>query len=372
MSSSQYSAQGSITIKRLRNGDSLFISLDLNGVPLYQGIDPTTGNPSPNWKTAETKPVITPKVTSVRGNNVARSSSQWSYNGVLLLFTGETTTDGVWRKDSTGKFQICLNNGTADEGALRIIDNLAEADAVANGQLTYSCVATVSGTNYNLSKSIDVIIQSIGASSYYGYVTAGTTILEEGTDSTKLTAKLLLDTQDVTTGVYVKWYKDSELWTPEGEGEGKGGATATVTRSDVDGTQLFIAEFYILATNQNAPSLSDTPVARAGIYIVDSLDDFNINLAITSTNKEVTATDKVVVQATIINTRTNTTFTPTNGATWVMSVMDKDTWEAIRVRGTGNTEGDGIPGNVIYVTTAETDRNDKLNDVEVVAEATWT
>lgn len=368
---SQYSAQGSITIKRLRNGDSLFISLDLNGVPLYQGIDTTTGNPSPNWKTATTKPTITPKVTSVRGNNVARSSSQWAYNGVTLLFTGETTGNGTWRTDSTGKFQICLNNGTSDEGALRIIDNLAESDAVANGQLTYSCVATVSGTNYNLSKSIDVIIQSIGASSYYGYVTADTTILDADNETTKLTAKLLLDTQDVTSGVYVKWYRDNELWLPDsGLSTSVTQGTVEVTRANVDGTQLFIAEFYILESGATAPATDAAPVARAGIYIVDSLDDYNINLAITSSAKEVTANSSVVVEATIINTRTNTTYTP-NNVKWQLSVMDKDTWEAIRVRGTGNTEEDTDQANVIYVTTAETDRNGKLNDVEVVAEATW-
>jgi hypothetical protein len=359
--SSQYSAQGSITIKRLRNGDSLFLALELNGIPLYQGVDPTTGNVSPSWNSSTYQPIITPKVTSLLGNTVARSSSQWSYNGVTLLFTGALSSDKLWRTDSTGRFQINVTNGTASEGALKIIKNLAEADAVANGQLTYSCVATVGNTNYNISKSIDVIIQSIGASAYYGYITATTTILDSTNGATTLKAALLLNTLTVTSNVYVKWYKDSDYF--------KSGTSLDVTRDDVDGTQLFIAEFYILASGKTEPSSSDTPVARAGIYIVDSLDDFMINLAITTTNKEVTATNNVRVLATIINAKTNTTFSPSN-VTWKLDVMDKDNWVSLRSRGTGNTETNDV-ANAILVTTAETDRDGNLNDVEVVAEASW-
>lgn len=69
---SNYSAQGSITIKRLRNGDSLYVSFDTNGKPLYQGVDTSTGSVSPDWTVAANQPIITPKVTSVRGNTVVR------------------------------------------------------------------------------------------------------------------------------------------------------------------------------------------------------------------------------------------------------------------------------------------------------------
>ena len=94
---SDYSAQGSITIKRLRNGDSLYISFNTNGKPLYQGVDTSTGSVSPDWTVAANQPIITPKVTSVRGNTVVRSSHQWKWNGQTLLFTGATSADGNWR-----------------------------------------------------------------------------------------------------------------------------------------------------------------------------------------------------------------------------------------------------------------------------------
>jgi hypothetical protein len=50
--------------------------------------------------------------------------------------------------------------------------------------------------------------------------------------------------------------------------------------------------------------------------------------------------------------------------------MDKDNWVSLRSRGTGNTETNDV-ANAILVTTAETDRDGNLNDVEVVAEASW-
>ena len=91
---SNLSAQGSITVKRLRNGDTFFISLDLNGVPLYQGVDPVTGDVPPDWRVAANQPVITPKVTSARGNIVSLGGHQWSYNGQVLVFTGASS--GNW------------------------------------------------------------------------------------------------------------------------------------------------------------------------------------------------------------------------------------------------------------------------------------
>ena len=91
---STYSAQGSITIKRLRNGDNFFISLEItNGVPLFQGVDEKTGTASPDWTVPANQPIITPKVTSARGNAVDLSFHSWKYNGVALNFNG-AETDG--------------------------------------------------------------------------------------------------------------------------------------------------------------------------------------------------------------------------------------------------------------------------------------
>lgn len=338
-----YSTQGSITIKRLRNGDLFFISLEVtNGIPLFQGVDEKTGVPSPDWSVAANQPIITPKVTSARGNAVDLSFHGWKYNGVTLNFNG-AETDG-WKADSTGKF---LMNTTT--GALRIVQNLASKINCANDTLIYECVATISGDEYNLTKSIDILIQTVGANGYVGFIMATTEQLTADETTTTLTTKLMLGADEVTT-YYVKWFKDDTL------DSGRNGQKNTVVgRADVDGTQLFIAEFY-------KDSTSTTPLYRAGIRIIDTLDEFQMQFAITSANKEVAPGKPVTVEASIVNMRTNTVVTPQNPA-WSLRVMKKKNWTEIR----------RVSTKTITITTADTDdpTTGEENDVEVHGEVTF-
>lgn len=337
---STYSAQGSITIKRLRNGDNFFISLEItNGVPLFQGVDENTGVPNPDWTVAANQPIITPRVTSARGNSVDLSFHSWKYNGVALDFNG-AETDG-WKADSTGKFKMNVSTG-----ALRIVQNLASKVNCANDTLTYECVATISGVEYNLTKSIDILIQTVGANGYIGFIIASTEQLTAEVTSCTLDTKLMLAADNVTS-YYVKWYKDDTLWTAK-----NGQQSITVGRNDVDGTQLFIAEFY-------KDSSSNTPLYRAGVRIIDTLDEFQVQLAITSANKEVSPGNNVVVEAKVVNMRTNTVVSPA-GAVWSLRVMEKKNWSEKR----------RVSTNTITITTADTDNptTGEENDVEIHAE----
>lgn len=337
-----YSAQGSITIKRLRSGDTLFVTLETNGIPLYQGVDPETGVPSPDWSVEANQPVITPKATSVRGNAVTLSNHIWYYNNATapLSFTGETT--GGWTKDTTGKFALQQSTG-----AIKIIANLASKTNIASDSLRYDGLATVAGVEYSVQKSIDILIQNTGSSSYVGFVVASTEQLTSTVANSTLTTQLQLAAQAVSE-YHVKWYKDDTEWT-----EKVGQKTINVGRDDVDGTQLFIAEFY-------RSDSENEPVYRAGIRIIDTLDDFQVQCSITSTNKEVDTGKPVTVSARIVNQRTGASVSPT-GAEWRMDVMDKQTWTSVK---SANT-------NSISVSTTETDRNNEQNDVEVTAEVTW-
>lgn len=337
---STYSAQGSITIKRLRNGDNFFISLEIsNGIPLYQGVDEKTGVPSPDWSVADNQPIITPVVTSSRGNAADLSFHTWKYNGVTLNFNG-TETDG-WKTDSTGKFKMNVSTG-----ALRIVANLASKVNCANDTLTYECVATISGVEYNLTKSIDILIQTVGANGYTGFIIASTEQLTAEVTSCTLDTKLIMGADPVTS-YYVKWYKDDTLWSAQ-----NGNKSITLGRNDVDGTQLFIAEFY-------KDSTSSTALYRAGVRIIDTLDDFQIQLAITSANKEVAPGNSVVVAASVVNMRTNSVVTP-QSPVWSLRVMEKKNWQEKR----------RVSTNTITITTADTDdpTTGEQNDVEVHAE----
>lgn len=345
-----YSAQGSITVKRLRNGDVFFITFKVNGIPLYQGVDTNSGSVSPDWSVPTNQPIITPQVTSARGNVVTLVSHKWVYNGETLIFNGVVTGD--WTTDSTGKFQI------NESGALKIIANLASKSNIASDNLTYSCLASSAGVEYSLTKSIDIQIQSAGASSYYGTVNAVSEQLTETVNSTVITTHLYIGTTE-QSGYYIKWYKDDTLWVE------KTGTNITVNRGDVEGTQLIIAEFY----KSNGDS---SPVFRAGIRIIDTLDDFHVGHRFVNSdgttnnaNREVDINKPVYVQAYVVNVRTNAEM-PILGK-WKMSAMDKDTWMAIKIE-EPNTKSATC---IIAITTAETDVNGVEKDIEIVSEVEW-
>lgn len=334
----EYSAQGSITVKRLRTGGSLYITLENNGIPLYQGVDPESGNVTPNWEEAKNQPVIIPKVVSTRGNKVDLRGHKWYYNGNILNFP-----DGSgWRTEAGGKFQL-----NSETGALKIIKNLASKTNIANDSLTYECQAIVAGVEYNLTKSVDIAIQNVGSSSYYGTINATTEQLTAEVTSATIKTNLFLSAAPVLD-YYVKWYLDNALWA-----EKNGQKNITVGREDVNGTQLIIAEFYKTAEDA-------TPVFRAGLRVIDTLDEFIAVCYISSANKEVDEGSPVTVSAKIVNTRTNTTVIPAT-ATWRLDVMERKTWTVIKTAAT----------NTISVTTTETDREGEENDVEVVGEVSW-
>ena len=336
-----YSAQGSLTVRRLRNGDIIFITLENNGKPLYQGIDPTTGTVTPDWTVAANQPVITPVINTTRGNPVVMTAQVWKYNGVQLNFNGDETEG--WKNDSTGKFSIYVSTG-----ALKIIGNLASDINIANDTLTYTCVATVAGVEYNVSKSIDIRIQYVGATSYYGYLTASTEQLTEAVTEATLNTSLFLNTSEISA-YYVKWYKDSVLWT-----DNNGLKSITVDRDDVGGTQLFIAEFYKESTDV-------TPLFRAGIRIIDTQDELQVVCYISSANKDVDINKDVTVTARLVNMRTNGEV-ETESSNWNMYVIDTTTWDMNEPLKTA------MASSTITVTTNETDRNNQMRDVEVLAE----
>lgn len=332
-----YSAQNTITIKRLRSSDSLSLSFDSNSVPLFQGVDEKTGTVSPDWTNTDNQPIRTPKVISARGLGVTLSAHTWTYNGLTLNFNG--ATDGDWITDSTGKFM--MNSST---GAIKIIANLASTTNIANDTLVYSCTATVAGVEYSLTKELPITIQSVGSNSYYLAILATTEQLTSSVTSCTLSTKLYVSGNEVSD-YYIKWYKDDTAWTDK-----NGSKSIAVTRDDVDGAQLFIAEVF-----KSSNSLQ--VIARSGIRIIDTADEFQVVCYISSTNKEVDTDNPVTVSAKIIRMSTNSQYTPSS-ASWVMTVVEKETWSSLK---TANT-------NSITVTTTETDRNGEYYDVDVVAE----
>ena len=180
-----------------------------------------------------------------------------------------------------------------------------------------------------------------------------------------MTTRLFFGSEE-KTGYTVKWYKDEDIWTEKGNG-----SSIIVKRGDVDGAQLIIAEFY-----ESAEDIS--PVFRAGIRIIDTLDDYFVahryvvsatNRTTTGANTEVAPNKPVYLEAYVVNVRTNVELTGITDAKWVSNIMDKDTWTSLlRVPVTGENTG---ATNLVMVTTAQTDKDNVEKDVVVVSEVEW-
>ena len=331
-------AQGSITIRRLRTGDSLFVSFDSNNIDLWQGVDAESGAVAPDWTVAANQPVRTPRASSARGNAVTLVNHSWKRAGTDITFSKDA--GGGWMEDATGTFR--MNTTT---GALRICKNLATRNTVGGITLTWEGVANVSGTEYLLTRDLDIRIGNMGSSSYVGSIIAATEQLSSSTPSTTINTSLRLGANTVTN-YHIKWFKDNEQWTAK-----NGQKSITVTRDDVDGTQLFIAEFFKTTTDVN-------PVARFAVRIIDVSDDFQVFFRITSENRDVAEGKPVTAKGYVVNMTTGSEVS-TPGATWRVDAYDKDTWTILK---TSNTDS-------IVITATETDRDSQEKDVEVLGEA---
>lgn len=358
-----YTAQGSITITRLRNGDSLFLNLNVLDMPLYQGINNENGAVSPDWKNGEKQPRIVPTVVSARGDSVSTKDHLWKYNGILLTFSapasgkewGANTNSGI-----NGKFEMKYSSGK-QTGEIRIVDNLASRDNNGNDTLEYSCKAEIGKMSYPLSQSIDILIQPIGATAHQGFIMTANPTLTNQNKEAVLNTKLLGSGEEVSN-YFVKWFNGAGTRIPTTP---DGAKSLTVTRDNVNWIELFTAEFYL---GNSAPLAGATPVAKSGIRITDIADEYKIVLT-ASPSTEVAPGSDVTITAKVINTQTGAVVAPASGVspTWTFRVMRN--WTERR-----NYSG---PSNVFAVTCVDTDCgtgdiNDGVQyDVEILVSATW-
>lgn len=333
-----FSAQGCVPVRRIRNNDNLTISIE-SSQPLFQGVDKNDdkATPFPDWTVDANRPILTPVVKSTKGNIVSLSNHGWSYNGNTLVFNGSVS--GGFQLTSDGKFGMDAN------GRLKIFKNLATAASTASDNLTYTGTAKVGqSSSQDVTSFVTILIQPMGNNSYMGYITANRSILTEvdGEGTATLTARLWLSTTELTD-FSVKWKNASGTVL----GTGK---TLEVTRSMVDGSALIICEFYHKDA-QNA-------CYRAGKTIMDSADEYIINGTVSNpigdNGKVATVTGQ------IINTRTNGVVTPSNV-----------TWNAVAYRD-DNQRIKEASSNVITISTTESDYGGSEHDAYVIFSAQWT
>lgn len=336
MAETNYSAQGCIPVRRVRNNDSLSISIE-STQPLFQGVDANNDNatPFPNWETDDaSRPILTPVVKSSKGNIVSLSNHHWKYGDTLLVFSGSTS--GTFQLTGDGKFGMDAN------GRLKIFKNLASSSSTSSDTLTYSGTAKIGDSStQDVSGFVTILIQPMGNNSYMGWITANRSILTDAQneDTATLSARLWLSTTELTD-FSVKWKNSS------GEVLGSD-KTLTVTRSMVNGSTLITCEFYHKDA-QNA-------CFRAGKVMTDNDDEYVIVGEVSNLIGDKAAT----ITGRIKNTRTNAIVTPT-GVVWNAKAY-KDNNELIKE----------VNSNVVTISKAESDYGGSEHDAYVLFTATW-
>jgi hypothetical protein len=373
-----YSTQGSITIKRLRNGDNLFLSFATNGKPLFQSIDPEDFSKIyPDFNIKDNQPEITPKADTSMTPNVPLLNHRWEYDYVPIEWNESVEETGNYAGYYLSKNFLVGENVNAPQfalkkstGGIRVINNLVNDESVRNSTLTYKGEAVIQGIRYSVSKTVEFILQPMGANTYNAFVTV------KGGEDAVLGDKIGEDSLVLTTMLYyskgtldnytVKWYKDNEVWKDVDDNDIVG-KEVTVTRDDVGGTQLFIANFYL--TDGKSGEIKGGEIASAGIVIADIKDEYGIRF--TTGTGHVPETDPpqyysdmvapnspVLLIAHVYNAKTNSDVT-LQGAKWEIDVLDSSTFDSVLNLGTEIVDGEERPKrwkhNSITLTTEHTD-----------------
>lgn len=254
-------------VRRTLKGDTLSLSLQTNGVPLFQGLNPDTFTVSPKWSEDGTHPVITPTVGSARKNNATLANHAWAYNGKDLGFG----FSGTGWETSTVDGRFKLNHA---DGSLAIIADLASKVNQDSDTLTYSGDAVMGASTYPMSKSIDILVSMLGGSSYFGGVSADTTVLSKGQTQAVLKPWLFNSAGGEVSTYSVKLYRGSGTdlaGTYDNPASGitiHRDKTGDLDKLYVDSHQLFVLEFIV----------DGAAVYRTGISIDDISDIYQLAL----------------------------------------------------------------------------------------------
>lgn len=254
-------------VRRTLKGDTLSLSLQTNGVPLFQGLNPDTFTVSPNWSESGTHPIITPNVGSARKNNVTLTNHAWAYNGKDLGFS----SSGTGWETSTVDNRFKLNHA---DGSLSIVADLASKINQDSDTLTYSGDAVLGASIYPMQKSIDILVSMLGGSSYFGGVSADTTVLSKGQTEATLRPWLFNSAGGEVSTYSVKLYRGSGadlagIYNNPASGIAiHRDKTGDTDKLYVDSHQLFVLEFVV----------NGAAVYRTGISIDDISDIYQLTL----------------------------------------------------------------------------------------------
>lgn len=278
--------QGSIVVKRVRQGDTVTTRLESDKA-LYQGITDGGWLVNPDWTVAGNQPTITPKITtSLRTGelSIIAGSSIWKWNGMTLVFGGDGVCTGVVGGATTGEGLFHRDSTT---GALKIIGNLATSGNTNIDKLRFDALVNT-GYETAIGADIEVRIELVGKNSYTGVVdTTAKTFKEGEVDSITATARLTLGITTVA-GFKTEWLAGESTIKAKSTD-----LTCAFSRADVSGSQIFLCNYYVTVDG------SDKLVSTFLFVLYDGSDPYYVELVPVSQSDITDSNGSVEIKGTL-------------------------------------------------------------------------
>lgn len=286
---------GTCTITRLRMGDNLYVTLNVNGSPciVYDDKGIIT-----NFATSPL--TITGAVTSMQGNAITVKSAVWQVDGK------QVAASSTYEVSST---------------TLKIKGPLiTEVSKIGNVLVTWIATVVCQGVEQTVRKTLEITAVNNGGNSYWGTIQPlGNTILAANNTAVTLGHTLNLGGNALTYGAASGQY--SVKWTVNGEAPAAGKVDSkgqlTVDRDMVNGMAYVVCEF----------SVGGTVVESDGITIADIADELQI---IVNDHYDVAYGGTVSVRPKLVRLNSQGTMTEiTKGVTWGVTVRNNYTMAVV-------------------------------------------
>lgn len=236
---------GSITLKRLKKGLNVVLSIETENAALYQGWNDKASTPAPDFKDAANQPILVPKAVATNGQTATITNGSWYYNSTLLVVTTTATSEGFY-KCSDARFAINPSNYK-----LRIIDNIASASNTSNDMFTFKCSGEAANTDYESEATAELHLQIVGSSAAALYIEGGCTLSLQ-TPSAELKARFFIDGAEIISGYSYRFFDENNRALQDSTTR-----VFTATRDMIDGIGGIYCSAYKTSDNKKTALATD-------------------------------------------------------------------------------------------------------------------
>lgn len=337
--------QGSVTIKRLRNGDSLQMTLNTSK-PLLQIFSISNNTFTPDWSNTANQPVLTAQVRSILGNSVSIVAAKWKVGSSIMMEVFKAGYGNLLDSQDTaarltyskGMYTATLNTGASENATLRIAGKpISQAADAANITITCTLYVSINGNQpVEVSKIAEIEYRSLATGGYKSWITASYngkdvgTILDDDTPQITLEPHLADVDGEMDPSKYtVEWYKEvqgADTALTNNTAYTKDGKKLVVKRENVEGKAVFYCKFRLTG--------SSTECEADYVEITDNTDDYNIILSPAS--PQVALNENIVITPYVYNVRTGTKI---NVKSWTVEVKNAETMQDVTSGWSANASG---------------------------------